>query len=456
MNDPRSVGTIAQQLARHIAGCDPAAIPQDARDAAKRFMLDTLAVAWAGSDAPGCRETCALMVDEGGRPDATAWAFGQRMPAGSAAFVNGMTSAALDFDCLGRDAPVHVNIVALPAALAMAERQHASCAAFLDALVIASDLLCRMGTACKAPHRGFHYTSSMGVFGAAAAAARLLGLDAETARHALGLAFIQACGTQQANIEPSLAKRMLSAFAARAGVQAALLAARGITAPAEIFEGAFGFYQLYQPGDPARMLDGIGHAFVNRNVSIKKYPSCGCNHTAIEATLALALRHDLAPSDVKGIEVTVGPYIDRIVGMPYDPSGDPQVAAQFSIRYSIACMLVRRRLGLAEIQPDAAHDPAINALVPKVTVNVKPDWSGDRGPVVVSIDTHRHGLVTQRVDHVPGSDEAPLTQAEIDAKLDECFGLGVTPLSRDRVARLAERVRTLEACDDMARFFADL
>ena len=112
----------------------------------------------------------------------------------------------------------------------------ASGADFLAALVIGSDVMCRLGAAARHPHRGFHYTSAFGVFGAAAAASRLLRLDAARTRHALGIAFIQACGTQQANIEPSLTKRMLSAFAARAGVYAALLAQRGITAPSEVFE----------------------------------------------------------------------------------------------------------------------------------------------------------------------------------------------------------------------------
>ncbi|MBI4189921.1 MAG: MmgE/PrpD family protein [Betaproteobacteria bacterium] len=451
--EQRPAVPLSQRLADYIVDTKYRAIPRAALDAAKLFMLDTLAVAWAGSDAPGCREAHALLADEGGRSDSTAWAYGGRLPATSAAFLNGMSSAALDYDSLGRDAPVHVNVVVLPAALAVAERQRASGADFLAALVVGSDILCRMGAACKHPHRGFSYTSTFGVFGAAAAAARLLGLDAAATRHALGIAFIQAAGTQQANIEPSLTKRTLSAFAARAGVYAALLAQRGITAPSETFEGPFGLYRLYQDGDAGRLVDALGSRFDNVNLSIKKYPSCGCNHTAIEATLKLIRRYDLKPEDVQAVEVTVGPYIDRIVGGTYDPSGDAQVAAQFSIRYSIACALVRRRLGLAEIQEQAARDPAIGAQIGKVSVRVEPAYSGDRGPVVVRMQTMRHGEISCQVDHVPGSLESPLGEAEINEKFGECFRLGVRPLAGDRIARLSARVQGLDQSGDMATFF---
>jgi 2-methylcitrate dehydratase PrpD len=445
--------TVAGTLAAHVASLRHEQLPPVIIERAKLFMLDTLAVAWAGSDAPGCREVHALFAGDGGAPQSTAWAFGDRLPAGDAAFVNAATASALDYDSLGRDAPVHVNIVVLPAALAVAQWQRSSGRDFLCALVAGCDLMCRLGASVRPPHRGFAYTSVAGALGAAAASARLLGLDAIGTRHALGLAFLQAAGTQQANIEPTLAKRLLSAFPARAGILAARLAAQGLTAPSEVFEGAFGFYQLYQPGDPARLLDQLGERFDSDALSIKRFPSCGCNHTAIEATLQLVERHRLLPAQVESIEVLVSPYIDRIVGGPYDPTDDPQVAAQFSIRYSIACALVRRRLGLAEIEADAARDPAILEQVPKVSVQVEPGWTGGRGPVRVRIRTAHLGVVEQQVDHVPGSDEAPLTQAQMDDKFAECFGRGVRPLDANGQARLRERIVALADIDDMGGFF---
>ena len=448
--------SISHRLASHAATTPYAAIPADVRDTAKLYMLDTLAVAWAGSDAPGCPEAHALQVDEGGRADSTAWAYGGKLSASSAAFINGMSSSALDYDSLGRDAPVHVNIAVLPAALAVAEKEHASGADFLAALVVGSDIVCRLGAAAKHPPRGFHYTAAFGIFGAAAAAARLMRLDAVTTRHALGLAFIQAGGTQQANIEPSLAKRLLSAFAARSGVYAALLAQRGITAPAHAIEGEFGLYKLYQDGSPERLLDALGSRFDSAALSIKQFPSCGCNHTTIAGMLDLVRKYDLQPDDVESINITVSPYMGRIVGMPYDPSGDAQVAAQFSIRYSAACVLVRRRLGLAEIQEAAARDPEINRHVGKVTLQIDPTLTSSRGPVVIRLRSKRHGELATTVAHVPGSREAPLTEAQVNEKFDECFRLGTRPLSKEQIATLTARVHGLEQFPDMASFFSGI
>ena len=371
----------------------------------------------------------------------------------AAAFINGMSSAALDYDALGIESPVHVAVTVIPAALAVAEREHASGAAFLAAVVLGSDVMCRLGASSSHPHKGWSYTSALGCFGAAAAASRLLGLNELETRHALGIAFLQASGTQQFNIEPSLSKRMLSAFGARAGVYAAQLAQRGLTAPAQVIEGKFGLHKLYQDGDAGRLLDALGERFESENLSIKKFPSCGCNHTSIEATLELVRQYDLKPDDVTSIEVVVTPYIERIVGGAYDPSGDAQVAAQFNIRYSIACALVRRKLGLLEIETPAARDPAIAAHIGKISVRADPALTTERGPIVLKMRTKTHGELTCRVDHVPGDPKAPLSDAEVMEKLRDCLARGVRPLNEKQIETLASRVRGLERIGDMATFF---
>ncbi|MCE2946538.1 MAG: MmgE/PrpD family protein [bacterium] len=449
-------GTISGRIAAHVSRLQYADLPPAIVDHAKLLMLDTLAVAWAGSDAPGCREVHALFAGDGGAAQATCWAFGGRLPAAEAAFVNGATAAALDYDSFGRDAPVHANIVILPVALAVAQWRRTSGRDFLCALVAGNDLVCRIAASLTPPHRGFAYTSVITVLGAAAVASRLMGLDATTTRHALGLAFQQAGGTQQANLEPALAKRLLSAFPARAGILAARLAAQGVTAPAQIFEGTLGFHALYQAGDPQRVLDGLGERFDSDAVSIKGYPSCSCNHAAIAGMLALVAEHGLVSDDIESIEVVASPYIVRLVGAPYEPGDDPQVSAQFSIRYSVACAMLRGRLGLAEIDPATALDPALRRFAAKVTVRAEPAFTGTRAPVVLRVASRRHGLLERRVDHVPGSDESPLDAATIDAKFDECFARGVRPLDPPRIRLLRERITALEDIDDLSQLFDGL
>ena len=454
--------TVTHRLAQYIADTRYEAFSEDSLLAAKRFMLDTLSVAWAGTDAPGCREAYALLIDEGGRADSRAWAYseneqhGRRLPAMSAAFINGMTSAALDYDGIGSGAAVHVNITVLPAALAMAERLHATGREFLSAFIIGADLTHRLAAAADLPNAGFHYVPIYGVFGAAAACARLLRLNVLETRHALGIAFMQASGTQQANIDPSLSKRMMSAFAARAGVHAALLAQRGITGPAQAIEGKFGLFKMYQGGDAALVLEQLGSRFDNVLGSIKMYPSCGANHTSIAGTLQLIDQYDLQPDDVISVDVTMPSYTARLVGNAYDPSGDAQVAAQFSVRYSIACLLVRRRLGLAEIQEDAARDPEINRHVGKVNVHIDPTQKGTRGPVVLRMQTKSQGEIVTQVAHVPGSLQAPVSDDRIQRKFDECLRRGVRPLDDTRIERLTRRVRGIEEVSDMDLFLNNI
>ena len=292
--------SISQSIADHVVACGYAGLPASAVRAAKTLMLDTLAVAWGGSNAPGSGDVHGLLAEEGGRGDSSVWAYGGKLPATSATFLNSMFGGALDYDGVNT---VHADIVALPAALAMAEREHASGKDFLAAYVIGSDLCSRFGASITGTHKGWFTTSIYGVFGAAATAAKLLRLDATATRHALGIALSQSAGTQQSNIEQALTKRIQGALAARAGVFSALLAGRGITAPREAIEGKFGLYALYQEGNPLKVLDGLGTHFEHENTAIKKYPCCACSHASLEAALHLVREYDLKPADVSAMSV---------------------------------------------------------------------------------------------------------------------------------------------------------
>src|SRR5690606_10966030 len=250
------------------------------------------------------------------------------------------------------------------------------------------DLMHRIGASSQAlgqPHKGWFYTSIHGGFGSAAACARLLRLDETATAHALGIAYSQAAGTQQANIEPSLTKRMQSAFAARAGGVSGSLAQRGMTATEAVCEGQYGLYRMYQEGAPERLLEELGRRYENDELSIKKYPSCGCNHTAIEGALGIAADYDLDADDIEAIEVEISPFMNRLVGAPFEPGGDPQAAAQFNIRYSIACAILRRKFGLAELETEVVRDAAIARLAQRVDVVVDSENAGSRGPAVLRL-----------------------------------------------------------------------
>ena len=452
---PGSTDTISQRLAAYCAAARWEQLPHDVIETSKRLALDTLAVAWAGTSAPGIAEVYASLNEDGGRAESTAWAFGGCLPARNAAFINSAAAAALDYDGMRATArgSVHADSVVLPAALALAERRRASGREFLTALIVGNDLVARLGAASALPHRGWYHTSIYGVFGAAAAAAKLLRLDADATAHALGIALSQAASTQLPNIERTLTKRLSSAFAAQAGVTAALLAHCGVTAPREVFEGKFGFYALYQPGEPERVFAGLGEEFPHLATAIKKYPSCACNHMAIEAAIQLQEAYRLAPADIDAVQVTISPYVQRLCGAAFEPGADPQVAAQFSVQYSVAVPLLRGRFGLADIQPAAVTQEDAVTLSRRVKVVVDPQWENSRA-ATVEIASRRHGTLSKHVSAIPGAQDTPLAANAIEAKIRDCFGSGVRPLSASRVTRLLDAWNTLDHRQDMAGFFA--
>jgi 2-methylcitrate dehydratase PrpD len=447
--------TITETLAAHVAAARPARIPEAVTHATRQFVLDTVAVAWAGAAAPGGRALREQIAADGGTPEATLWAWGDRFPAAAAAFVNGVSAAALDYDSVYEAGSVHADVVVVPAAWAMAERTHASGAEFLAAVALGTDIACRLGKASRT-NSGWFYTSLAGVFGAAAACARLMKLDTEGIANAMGFALSHAGGTQQALLEKTDAKRMQSAFAARAGLFCAQLAATGASAPREALEGTYGYFRKYQDCDADVLLAGLGESWENTRAAIKKYPSCTANHPPVETAIALAEELAIGADDVTEVEVTLSPFAHRLVGGAFEPAANPQVAAQFSIQYSLACALSRRRLGVADIGRVAVLDPAVGALARKVKVVVDEANKGKFAPANLLVTTVRHGRVRREAPHVPGTPEHPLTAAEHRAKVLDCLDSGPQRLAGDAAARLIERIGNVGSVDDMSRFFDGL
>ena len=183
--------TLSEQLADFVAKTSYDTLPVEAITSAKQMIADTLACAWAGTTAPGVDNLSRLVAEEGGRPDATLWGFGGRVPACPAAFLNGVSAAALDYDCLHLGALAHSPIVILPAVMALAERRRASGKDVLAALTLGVELHCRFGMATT-DHSGWFYTSMHGVLAAAAACGKILGLDRDGICNAIGIALAHA------------------------------------------------------------------------------------------------------------------------------------------------------------------------------------------------------------------------------------------------------------------------
>lgn len=445
--------TIGDKLAAHIAQTTLKDIPASAAAAARQVLLDTLAVGWAATDLPGSRPMRDLAVREGGAADATLLAYGERVPAGAAALVNGTFAAALDYDCLHEASVMHCDAVILPAALAMAEREGSSGADFLCAVILGNDLACRLGLSHRDNPPAWFASSVYGCIAAAATCAKLLKLDATGIRNAMGIAFSNAAGTRQPIIERNYTKRMQTAFAAQTGVQAALLAQAGVSGPAAFLEGEAGIWSIYGRGDADSVLKDLGKSYANAEISLKKFPSCAGNHCAIEGALRIVHGNALKPQDIERATLTVTPFIEKITGQPFSPGADPQVDAQFNLYYSVASVLLRGHLSVEDIQPPAIFDPAVMPMIERIEMVVDRGANTKLSPVTVEIATKDGRKFREHVKYLPGTPETPLSADEIDAKFRDCVAQGIDPLEADRARLLVERVRDIEGLPDMRRFF---
>jgi 2-methylcitrate dehydratase PrpD len=443
-----SVGAIGRPLAGWAAGLRYEDLPAPVVERSKRLLLDTLAVAWAGSGADGIAALHGLAMRQGGAADSSLWALGGTVPATQAAFLNGAMAAALDFDSVHDEATVHADIVIVPAVLAVAEQNALDGRDFLAAYAAGDEILVRLGLAIET-HPGWFYTSVLGVFAAAAAAGRAMRLDADGVLSAMGVALSRASGTQQALVERALTKRLQSAFAARDGVEAALLVQAGVTAPAEAFEGQCGFESLYTTLNHAVVLEGLGRDYRFTSLTLKKYASCFCNHAAIEATLDLVARHKLGAADVSEARVRISPFMARLVGAPFAPGDNPQVAAQFSVQYSIASALLRGRFAVGDIEPAAVLDAEVLALARRVHVEVDPAQTGKFVPAMVTVKTQGGAEHHSTATVLPGTPAHPMSDAGHRSKAVACFTSGARPMTVAQAERFADRIGDLESLRSM-------
>ena len=429
-------------------------LPASTVSAAKRQIIDTLACAWAGSNSAGIDSIRTLLTDRGGKAERYSWVFADQLPSPAAARLNGTMAAALDYDCLHDTAAAHPAIVVLPAALAMAERVGASGRDLICALVVGNEIILRLCGSMKT-RPGWFYTSALGGFAAAAACANLLRLDEKMTTHAFGIALCYAAGTGQALIEKTLTKRLQSAIAAEAGVEAALMASSGITGPGQALEGPAGFFGLYSPADESAAQAYLGQKFLIEEVTYKKYSSCFFNHAAIEATLDIIKRNQLTVDDVANVKVYVSEAAAKFVGGDFRPGEAPQVAAQFSVKYSIAAALLHQRFGLREIDLDTILDPRVSGIARKIDVVADPT-RGAFTPVDVEIRTIAGRVCASHIDTIPGTPERPLNEVELRAKVLDCFQRGARPLSAEEVSAFMDSAMRLDEATDVREIYSSL
>ena len=429
---------IEQNLAQFICSLTAEQVPPPAKRIVRLMAMAVIGTGVAGAGEDGIAALREMLLEAGGAPQATTLVFGDKLPAAAAAQFNATMCRALDF-CDAMAPGPHLGAAIFPAALAAAELVGGcSGSEFFAALAAGAETSSRFNLS-EAQYNGFDPTGIAVMFGAAAAAARVMQLTPGQTHHALALAFNRCAGSFQSNVDGSLAVRVIQGWVAQAGVQCAQMAKRGITGPVNFLTGHYGFAHIFGRGtlDPQTVVAGLGDEWRLTRMMFKKYPSCGVTQGVTELALTLVKALDLRAEDILKAEVRLPPYAHRLVGHAFAPGANPRVDAQFSAAYCVANAFVRRSSRLQHFTPVEVANPEVVELISRISVLADPALD-TRGHTAVDLEvTTRSGQIYKRaLDIAPGFPGADLTDAEHEVRFRECMSYAPQPLSdrrRDQV-----------------------
>ena len=450
-------------MAEFVSGLEYDTIPEEVRHRIKLLMLDSLGCALYGADLEWCR----ILQDSLAKVDTTRecaiWGTKKKLSAPHAALANGTAVQGFELDDVHRAGVLHVGAVVLPALIPLAERRKGmSGREFLIAAVAGYEIGPRVGL-CMGPGHiasGWHSGATLGVFSAAAGAARGLKLDADKTVHALGIAGTQAAGLMAAQFG-AMVKRMHAGRSSQSGLYGALLAEAGFTGIVNVLESDYGGFcttmsQSKDQFDLKELTAGLGTTWQTMGVALKFYACVGTNHTTLDAIRDMQRERRFGAKDVKKIVVHGSQVTVNHVGWKYVPQG--LTSAQLNMPYCVATWLLegdcfvdqfteakvadRARMALAE-KVEVVHDPAITAR-------------GAKFRHLVHVEAHLNdGTVLKRtVEAARGSEKKFATDAEIIGKFEK---LASKALPRAKAAKLRDAMLGLEKLKDaseLARLLA--
>jgi len=363
---------ITAPLAAFCADLSVERIPFQVVARARLLVVDLLGAIVRARAEAAAASTLIAMVKTLGWSNGHSRVFGDEVchgPAG-AAFLNASLGHALDFDDTHAPGTLHPGAAVIPAAIAAGELIDASGAEVVAGIVAGYEVTCRAAIALPAGahySRGFHPTATCGVFGAAAAAGRVLRLSASQIESALGIALSQSAGSLQFLSDGAWTKPFQVGWASMAGLSAAVLARQDFRGASEALEGRHGFLRAYAPAPvPERVVQNLGEIYELMSTGVKPYPSCRYGHAGIDAVLALRAEFELKPDEVEKITYGLSNAGLLLVGEPPETKQNPTniVGAQFSAPFVLATALATGKMDWDSYQ--GLNDPVIRSLMPRV------------------------------------------------------------------------------------------
>ncbi|MEM9355184.1 MAG: MmgE/PrpD family protein [Pseudomonadota bacterium] len=439
-------------FARHVVGRGYNDLPETARSAAKKLILDTIGVGIVGSSGPMATELAQLHASGEGAGDARVWSLGTQLPPAAAALCNAYQIHNSEFDCVHEEAVAHVLSAVLPASLAHAERVGGvSGTQLIEAVVLGVDVASCLGVAAQSGLRFFR-PGTVGGFGAAAAVGKLMQLDEARMVNALSITYGQLCGTMQAHTEGSMLLAMQMGFNARNAVIACDMAAAGFEGPQNVLEGPFGYFGLFEAaGEPAAVAATLGKTWRIEEVAHKPFPSGRATHGVVDGCLELKRQHGFSAEDIERVHAYVPPLVHHLVGRPFKTEMEINYA-RLCAAFTAACVLVKDNIGFDDFRAGVYQDKHIRQLAEATVIEVQD--GGDPNaltPVTVTIrlkDQSEHSI---KLDAVYGAPGRPMLKDAALAKLRTNCALGKQPLPMAQVDQLIDRVDHLEEVTNVAQ-----
>jgi 2-methylcitrate dehydratase PrpD len=448
---------VTAELSEFSSGLTVGSLPREVVARARLLILDLVGNIIRGHET---ESTPAMLsaIDGLGLAQGESRIFGASKtfaPAG-AALLQGVLAHSLDFDDTHAAGTLHPGAPVIPAALAAAEMTNASGATTMAAIVAGYEVICRVALALPAAdhyQRGFHPTATCGAFGAAAAAARVFGLDAAGVASALGIVLSQTAGSLQFLHGGAWTKRFQVGWSSMAGLAAATLASKGFRGAADALEGEHGFLRAYAPAPtPARATQGLGTAYELMATGVKPYPSCRYGHAGIDAALDLRTAHDLQPHEISSAVYGLSRAGMLLVGAPEGQKADPRniVDGQFSAPFVLSVALTTGAMRWDSYE--LLHDARIRALLPKIRCEYDPEIEAEF-PANMSgkLSVRARGQEFVKKVVVPRGEPGNfLSGAELSAKF---AALSEPSLGSVQTAKLAEAILEFDRLEHASQLF---
>jgi 2-methylcitrate dehydratase PrpD len=442
------VDPVTASVARRSAALAYDDLPDEIRAVIKQCVLDWFAVTIAGAREELSNIIAAEAALESGGAATLVGRAGAKAAPLMAALVNGTASHALDYDDVHLSYIGHPTVALLPALLALGETTGASGRDLMTAFAAGYETICRVGSAVAPGHYalGFHATATAGSFGAAAACARLMGLDAETTAMALGIAGTQAAGLK--SMFGTMCKPLHAGKAAQNGLLAARLAARGFTSRGDVIECAQGFAATHGPDfhPDAALADPPG-AFYLRGNLFKYHAACYLTHAPIECARAIAARPGFAVDKVRKLKLEIDRGADRVCNIALPRTGLEQ---KFSLRFTVALALAGIDTAALATYSDArSDDPRLARLGDQVEIAWIDGWPSSRARLSVTLEGGK-SFEAEHDSGIPAADVAAQGR-RIEAKFTS---LAAPILGEARAARLADQIAALDRLPSLGALMA--